>query len=141
AELAHELDMNAVEFAATRLVQDANEVDDHRRAPRQPRKHGFIVYVGLDDVDGRKQNQMFGALALPGRNDDPPSGGDQSRYQVPTDETAATEHQRRSVAHGESFVLFPERSGTSSTNVPFAPLGVTTPRRSRSATYGSPSCA
>src|ERR1700738_2476625 len=100
--------------------------------------------VDFDDIDSRKQDQMLGALALPRRHDDSPSGGSQARNQVPTDETAAPQHQRRRVVHGAHGASFGRSSaGIAGTplDAPPEPLGATTPRRSRSATYGSPSCA
>ena len=136
--------MNAVELAAMRLVQDADQVDDHRCTPRQLHEHRFIMDVDFDDIDGRKQDQMLGALALPGRHDDSPPGSGQARNEVPADETAAAQHQRRRVihrAHGASFGRSPAGIAATSLDAPLEPLGATTPRRSRSATYGSPSCA
>src|SRR5205085_11755708 len=107
-------------------------------------QHCFIVHVVLDDIDGQKQDQMLRSLASPRWNNDPPPGGDQPRHEMSADKTAAAEDQRCAFAegaHGASFARSAERSTATSLNAPLPPLGGTTPRRSRSATYGSPSCA
>jgi hypothetical protein len=94
--------MNAREVAAARLIENTHHVDHGVSATRQPPERFLIVNVGLDDIDGRKQDQVFRILASTRRHNDPAAGGGKLARDVPANEAATAKYKDRSIAHRES---------------------------------------
>jgi len=104
-DVADKVDVRAGKGIGAAFVEDAHEVDHRRGAGEQRLLHLWIVDIGLDDVDRRKQNQMLGGFAAAGRDDHAMSGRDQARDHMTADEAGAAEHhhllQRHRLFHVE----------------------------------------
>jgi len=128
--VAGELDVDAREAVAARFVEDADQVDDRVRAAHQRGQASGVVDVGLDDVDGRQQDQVPGALAAARRHDGLVAGGHEPRGERAAHEAAAPEHDDAQAGHA--------RHSLAASGVAAAGRGPTVPSRWRISTAASP---
>ena len=137
-DLARKFYVRAVEVAAARLIEDADEIDRRVGAGRELLERERIVDICLENVHRRQENEMLGALPVSRRHDDVPTRGNQSRDDMAPDETAAAQHQDSRCAHRGVSLGSAGRTasgGAAPMSMPAAPpRGATTPRRSFSAT-------
>ena len=117
------------------LVEDADEVDDRRGALREARETGCIADVGLDDIDGRQQEQVLRVVATARRNDDAPVVADEPADEVAADEAGAAHDEDRPAGHHRGPPV-PQLPVAASVAAAPLPRGGTVPRRVASGTYG-----
>ena len=93
--------MRAVEAgaAATRFVQDADQVDDHVAAAESLAQHGRVVYVGIVQLGAGQHQQVAVAVAVAGQDPHTVAVADQPADERRTDEAGAAEDADRQWMH------------------------------------------
>ena len=84
-----QLGVQALEIA----VQDSDEIDHRLLAGDEAFERAARENVGLDDVDGRQQDEVLGALAAPRRHGDAHAARSERRDEMPADKAGAPDDE------------------------------------------------
>ena len=81
-------------------MQHANEIDHRTGARHHFGQHRRVVHVGIDDIDGGQQDQVFDELTIARRHAHAQAARGQQMNDMAPDKTAAADHTDVVEFHG-----------------------------------------
>src|SRR5690606_7490991 len=98
---------------AMRIVEDADQVDDHIRLAEVLAQHGWVVAVGFHELQAGNDEQVAVAFAVAGQHPDGYVLLAEGAGDMPPDEAGPTKNADSSLAHGCLLLLMLVRAGKS----------------------------